>query len=64
MPLTTPPPDTVAVGVALLLQVPPVTASLNIVDDPKHILATPVIPAGAAVTVTVLTVVQPVPDSL
>ena len=38
---------------ALLLQVPPVTASLKVVVEPMHTDATPAMAAGASVTVTI-----------
>ena len=62
MPVTTP-PATVAVPGALLLQVPPVAASVSVVVEPAHSLAVPVIGATAGpasvVHVTELAAVQP-----
>lgn len=63
MPLTMPDDKpTVAVGVLLLPQVPPVVASLNVVAVPAHRLELPVIAAGDAVTVIGFITVQPVPN--
>ena len=60
IPLTTPVPEpTVASDVLLLLHVPPVVASLKVVVEPIHTLATPVIDAGFGLTVTPNTAVQP-----
>jgi hypothetical protein len=44
----------------LLLQVPSVEASLKLVEPPGHIPAVPFIAAGAAFTVSILVIVQPV----
>ena len=61
-PLTTPVPGTtVATVVILLLQVPP-PASLNVVVEPAHTDAIPVIDEGKALTVTVVTAKHPVPS--
>ena len=48
----------VATGVMLLLQVPPVVASLSKVVAPTHTLAVPVIAGGPEVTVTVVVDIQ------
>ena len=53
---------TVAVAVVLLLQVPPVVISLNVIIVPAHRLELPVIAAGDGVTVIGLVTVQPVPN--
>jgi hypothetical protein len=60
IPVTTP-PETVAL-VLLLLHVPPVTTSVNMMAEPTHTPEAPVIlPAfGNGLTVTVLTAMQPV----
>ena len=52
----TTPDDTsiVAVDVLLLLQVPPVVASLSVVVDPAHTLVVPVIGVVDEFTVTVV----------
>jgi hypothetical protein len=53
-PLTTPPEDTVALAVLLLLHEPPDTVSLNVIVAASHTLVAPdIVPAaGAAFTVT------------
>lgn len=43
-----------------LVQVPPATALLSVVEVPMHILFPPLIVAGAVVTVIVVVVIQPV----
>ena len=59
-PVTTPVPEpTVALLVLLLLQVPPVVASVNAVVKPAHTLVVPVIEAGNGFTVTVIVGVLP-----
>ena len=51
-PVTTPVVDTTeAVPTALLLQVPPVTASVRFVVKPEHTSVTPFIAVGAVLTV-------------
>ncbi len=55
-PVTIPPVPTVATTPLLLLQVPPVTASVNAVVEPAHKLATPVIP-GMDALFTIITFV-------
>jgi hypothetical protein len=47
---------TVAIAVALLVQVPPVVASPSVVVKPLHTLVAPVIDAGSGLTVTVMVV--------
>ena len=42
----------VAIDVALLLHVPPVSVLLSVVDAPAHTLVVPVIPAGPPLMVT------------
>jgi hypothetical protein len=61
-PDTIPEPEpTVATEVELLLQVPPDTASLNVVVDPVQTVSVPVIAAGNGVTVTmVVTALVPI----
>lgn len=49
----------VAIGVLKLLQVPPGVISLNVVVEPTHTTATPVIPAGKGFTVTTAETEQP-----
>ena len=53
-PPTTPPLETVAIDVLLLLQVPLPVASVSVVVLPLHTVAVPLMAAtvGAAVTVT------------
>ena len=54
MPLTTPEAFTVATAVFVLLQTPPVVASVNAVEEPAHAVVVPlIVPApGKALTVT------------
>ena len=52
----------VAVVVALLVHVPPVVTSPNVMVVPAHRLELPVIAAGEAVTVIGFVTVQPVPN--
>ena len=54
IPLTTPDILTLAIPVLLLLHTPPLAASLNVVVDPAHTVAVPLmIPAtGGRLTVT------------
>ena len=62
IPLTTPVPGaTVATVVVLLLHVPP-PASLNVVVEPRHTDAVPVIDEGNGLTVTIVVAIQPVPN--
>ena len=58
-PLTIPVEPTVAIEVALLVQLPPVTPSLNEVVDPWHTLVLPLIDV-IGLTVTTVVVTQPV----
>ena len=53
---------TVAVAVLLLLQPPPVVASLSVVVAPMHTTAVPVITPGNGFTVTAAVIVHPVPN--
>ena len=63
MPLTTPEDEpTVAIGVLLLVQVPP-PASVRAVVDPEQTVAVPVIGEDAALTVNTAKAWHPV-DSL
>ena len=62
-PETIPIPLTVAKLVLLLLQVPPVDASVKAVVKPAQTLAVPVIAAGSGLTVTGVVIIQPV-DSI
>ena len=67
MPVLTPDttPDvelTLAVPDALLVHVPPVGVELNVVVEPIHTTAVPVIAVGEALTVTVAADSQPVPS--
>ena len=52
----------VPVAEGVMLQVPPVVPSVSAVVAPTHKLAMPPIAAGAAVTVSVVVTVQPVPS--
>jgi hypothetical protein len=45
----------------LLLHVPPPVGSLRVVAMPIHKVLNPLIPNGAGVIVTIITVLQPVP---
>ena len=59
-PETTPEVElTLAVPDALLVQVPPVGEELNVIVAPEHTADAPDIAAGAATTVMVCTVKQP-----
>lgn len=62
--LTPPTPPLVAPMVAvealLVLHVPPVVASVSVVDAPTHTLAVPDMAAGSGLTVTVRVTKQPV----
>ena len=60
IPATTPVVFTVPSAVLLLLQVPPVVASVSVVVDPAHTLLVPAIAAGVALTVTGVLIKQPV----
>jgi hypothetical protein len=54
-PVATPVPEPiVATDVALLVQVPPAVASVNVVVTPEHTLDAPDIADGSAFTVAVL----------
>jgi hypothetical protein len=57
-----PVPTTVAMAVVLLVHIPPVVASANVVVDPIHKLPPPAMASGAAFTVIILVTVQPVPS--
>ena len=60
MPLTTPDDEpTVAIVASLLLHVPPVVISDNVVVDPTQTEAAPVIADGSALTVSDLDVTHP-----
>ena len=60
MPVTTPPEAvTVASAGSPLVQVPPVDASLSVTAAPTHTPGGPVMATGAAITITVVLVVQP-----
>ena len=50
----------VALVTSLLLHVPPPVASLNVVENPLHIVNVPVIAAGTGFTVAAAVVMQPV----
>ena len=58
MPLTVP-DATVALVTSLLLQVPPVLVSVNIVERPAHTFVVPPIAAGKGFTVIVAMLIQP-----
>ena len=62
MPVTNPVEVMVAIVVLLLLQTPPMVASLSVVVDPTHTLAMPVIAGGPAVIVTPKVEVQLPPN--
>ena len=61
IPVTTPALLMLATPGALLLQVPPGTASLKLVVAPVHTDGTPDIAAGAMVTVTTVVAATPQP---
>lgn len=50
---------TTATVVLLLVQVPPATASLKVIDKPWQTLAGPVIATGVGLTVTVVIAIHP-----
>jgi hypothetical protein len=52
-PVTTPAALTVAVPAALLLQVPPPTVSDNVITDPLHTVAGPLMVPALVVVLTV-----------
>ncbi len=52
----------VATSVLSLAQVPPVTASLSVFDEPVHICIVPAIAGGAGFTVTTAERVHPKPN--
>ena len=54
------PTTTVATKVLLLLQVPPVAASVKLAVLPRHILVLPAMPAGDGFTVIISDLTQPV----
>ena len=54
---------TVATAALLLLHIPPVGASLNVVVEPSHTLVIPVMDDGSGLTVTSVVVRHPV-DSI
>ena len=59
VPVTTPvPKPTLAVPDALLVQLPGVVASLNVVVRPEHTVRVPVIAAGNGLTVTIAVIIQ------
>jgi hypothetical protein len=62
MPVTTPEALIVPVVVGVMLHVPPVVASVSGVVVPTQIVALPRMAAGAALTVTALVTVQPLPS--
>jgi len=59
-PVTIPEVPVVAMPAALLLQVPPLVASLNVVVEPEQIVTVPVMAAGKGLTVMPCMAVQPV----
>ena len=50
----------IATAVLLVLHVPPVTASVNVVLEPAHIMAVPLIEVGAWLIDTVVIAIHPV----
>ena len=50
----------IALAALLLLQVPPMIASVNVVVDPAHNICEPLIVVGTAFIVTVVVAMQPV----
>ena len=61
-PVTKPVLPTVATVLTVVLQIPPVVASLSWVVRPEQIEVTPVMGAGNAFTVTVVVMIQLVPS--
>lgn len=59
-PVTIPEVPTVANAVLLLLQVPPLVASVSVVVDPAQTMAVPPMAAGSGFTVTIEVVIHPV----
>ena len=49
----------VATEVVPLVQIPPLTPSLNVVVLPEHTVAAPIIAVGVALTFTVVVMLQP-----
>ena len=49
----------VAVAVLLLVQVPPVYVSVNVIDEPEHTEVGPVIAEGDWFTVIIVDIAQP-----
>ena len=61
IPVTTPDKEpTVAVAIAPLTHMPPLTPSVNVVESLVHIVDAPVMVVGDNVTVTIFVAVQPV----
>jgi hypothetical protein len=60
IPITIPDPDPIVALVLLALQAPPVVPSASVVVCPVHTLCVPVIPTGAAFTVTVFVAWHPI----
>ncbi len=58
-PHTCPPASTVATVVLPLVHVPPLVASISVIDDPEHTADRPVIAPGAVLITTVTEAVQP-----
>jgi len=61
-PVTVPVAPTVAIPVTLLLHVPPLVASANVVVAPVHTAVPPVMINGDGLIVRIFVTVQPVPN--
>ena len=61
-PVTVPVAPTIAILVALLLHVPPVVASANVMVDPIHKAVAPVMINSDGLTAMILVTVQPEPN--
>jgi len=59
-PLTTPPLEIVASPELLLVHVPPLVPSANVILDPVQTLVGPVIATGVVLTVSICVAIQPV----
>jgi hypothetical protein len=59
MPVTTPEPEMEAIVRSLLLQMPPVVASVSVTTSPTHSVPGPPMGEGSALTVTGMVAMQP-----
>lgn len=58
-PVTTPADVTVAIPVLALLHVPPVVASVSVVEEPLQVVGLPDIAAGNGLTLTFAVLIHP-----